>query len=188
MLQLLDEDSEIGVAIAHEELAHFPTIFNAAYGAGLRAKLGLARADDGDLRLAQNLLDLMAEAGADFTLTFRALADAADGTGYAAFRARVAGAPGAVNDWIAAWETRVAAEGGVSVARADAMRAVNPIYIPRNHLVEEALAAAENDRDLAPLDRLLEALSEPFRERAGFERYALPPEPHEVVQATFCGT
>ena len=188
MLPLLADDRDKGVEIAREELADFGAVFNAAYGAGRRAKLGLAQAQDDDGRLAQDLLDRMAEAGADYTLTFRALSDAADGSGTEAFRAQFAKAPDAIEAWLANWAARVGAEGGFSPARAAAMRAVNPVYIPRNHLVEEALDAAENGGDLLPLDRLLEALSEPFRERAGFERYKLPPEPHEIVQATFCGT
>ena len=188
MLPLLAEDADAGVAIAREELEQFSAVFNAAYGAGLRAKLGLAEAREDDLGLAQALLDRMAEAGADFTLTFRALSEAAAGGDAAPFRAQFAHAPEASAAWIAQWGARIAAEGGFSAARAAAMRAVNPLYVPRNHLVEEALEAAERGRDLAPLERLLEALSAPFHERAGFERYALPPEPHEVVQATFCGT
>ena len=184
LLPLLGDDGERSIAVAQEELGHFPEIFNAALGAGWRAKLGLTEAGAGDLGLAQDLLDRMAEAGTDFTGAFRTLSKAAESGEFEAFRSLFADTPDA---WIAAWRARIETEGGFGPRRAAGMRAVNPIYIPRNHLVEEALVAAEND-DLGPLDNLLVALSEPFSERAGLERYALPPETHEIVQATFCGT
>jgi serine/tyrosine/threonine adenylyltransferase len=68
------------------------------------------------------------------------------------------------------------------------MQAVNPAYIPRNHLVEAALNAAIERNDLGPFEQLLEVLSRPFHERAEFERYGLPAAPEERVLQTFCGT
>ena len=188
LLPLLADDVDRAVEIAREELGGFAEAFDAAYGAGLRAKLGLAETHPDDRRLAQDLLDRMASAGADFTLAFRTLSDAAERGEFGAFRSLFAGAPDAPDAWISAWRARIDAEGGLGTERAAAMRAVNPIYIPRNHLVEEALVAAENEGDLRPLDRLSAALAEPFSARGGFERYALPPEIHEIVPATFCGT
>jgi uncharacterized protein YdiU (UPF0061 family) len=73
-------------------------------------------------------------------------------------------------------------------SRAAAMRAVNPAFIPRNHLVEEALAAAVEREDLGPLDALLEVLARPFEDQPGRERHAAPPREQERVRATFCGT
>jgi uncharacterized protein YdiU (UPF0061 family) len=138
----------------------------------------------------------MAENEADFTLAFRRLADAAEGDA-AGFRALFAD-PAVADAWLVRWQARIAAGGGspqprgaaeVSpVARAAAMRAVNPAYIPRNHLVEEALAAAVQQDDLAPFEALLEVLARPFDDQPGRERYALPPEPEQRVRATFCGT
>ena len=68
------------------------------------------------------------------------------------------------------------------------MRAVNPAYIPRNHLVEAALEAAVNRRDFGPFEELLKVVARPYEERPGRERYAAPPEPEERVHQTFCGT
>ena len=68
------------------------------------------------------------------------------------------------------------------------MHSVNPVYIPRNHLVEEALTAAQDRDDLGPLHRLLDAVTAPYDERAGMERYA-EPAPHDFGDyQTFCGT
>jgi len=88
--------------------------------------------------------------------------------------------------WIAAWRERLAAEGDAA-SRAAALRAANPIYIPRNHLVEEALTAAEQG-NTAPFEALAAVLADPFTERPGLERYATPAREEERVLATFCGT
>jgi uncharacterized protein YdiU (UPF0061 family) len=67
------------------------------------------------------------------------------------------------------------------------MDRANPIYIPRNHLVEEALAAATGG-DLDPLQRLLVAVTAPYDERPGFERHASPAPEDFGTYRTFCGT
>ena len=67
------------------------------------------------------------------------------------------------------------------------MDRVNPVYVPRNQLVEDALAAAVGG-DLAPYERLVEAVTQPFEVRPGFEAYALPSPPDAAPYRTFCGT
>jgi serine/tyrosine/threonine adenylyltransferase len=131
----------------------------------------------------------MAEAGADFTLTFRRLcAAAAEGVaGDAAARALFAD-PGVYDAWAPRWRARLAEEGRPPAEIAAAMRAVNPAFIPRNHIVEEALAAATERADYAPFEALVAVISRPFEEQPGRERYAEPPEPAQRVTQTFCGT
>ena len=68
------------------------------------------------------------------------------------------------------------------------MRNANPAYIPRNHLVEEMIAAAVEQGDYGPFEKMLAVLSSPFREQDGAERYGEAPGPSEVVYRTFCGT
>ena len=68
------------------------------------------------------------------------------------------------------------------------MLRTNPVFIPRNHLVEEAIRAAEDDGDFQPFHALLERLAEPFEFDSRDARYALPPRPEQVVRQTFCGT
>jgi serine/tyrosine/threonine adenylyltransferase len=68
------------------------------------------------------------------------------------------------------------------------MRAVNPVFIPRNHRVEAVIEAAVERQDFAPFDELLSVLSKPYQEQPDLARYAEPPQPHERVQQTFCGT
>ena len=72
--------------------------------------------------------------------------------------------------------------------RKAAMRAVNPAFIPRNHLIAESIEAAEEREDFAPFEELMTVLSNPFEDQPGRERFTLPPRPEQVVHRTFCGT
>jgi uncharacterized protein YdiU (UPF0061 family) len=191
LLPLLEQEEgseEAAVASAQEALTAFAAKYETAYIAGLRRKLGLFTERDGDLALAQDLLDRMAANGADFTLTFRRLCDAAAGTdGDAGVRMLFAD-PAAYDTWAAAWRQRLNTDAASAQERAAAMRRANPAFIPRNHLVEAALSAAVERQDFAPFEKMLDVVSRPYEERSGLERYATPARPEEAVRATFCGT
>jgi uncharacterized protein YdiU (UPF0061 family) len=189
LLPLLAGTQEAAIETANEALGTFAGLFEAAYTRGLRRKLGLVRELPDDRPLAQDLLDRMAANGADFTLTFRRLSDAAAGAqGDAGVRSLFTD-PAAYDGWAPRWRQRLAEDGDATKEeRAAAMRATNPAFIPRNHLVEEALAAAVDNGDLKPFETLLGVLSRPYDDQPQRERYAEPPRPHEVVLQTFCGT
>ena len=156
--------------------------------AGLRRKLGLLTERDGDEALAEDLLRRMAANRADFTLTFRRLSDAtASPNGDAAVRTLFTD-PGAYDGWAAGWRERLDKEPADGQERAAAMRSVNPVFIPRNHLVEAALDAASRRQDFQLFEELLDAVTRPYEERAGLERYTVPARPEESVLQTFCGT
>jgi uncharacterized protein YdiU (UPF0061 family) len=141
-----------------------------------------------DFSLVQDLLQRMKANGADFTLTFRLLCDAAAGAeGDAALRALFS-KPDAYDQWAESWRRRLGEEAVSPSERAAAMRRVNPRFIPRNHLVEEVIKAAEVRDDFAPFEALLRVLSQPFEDRPGLDRYATPARPEEQVLHTFCGT
>jgi serine/tyrosine/threonine adenylyltransferase len=179
---------DAAVAVANEVLSTFEPQYEAARLAGLRKKLGLFTASEGDADLADALLQLMAANRADFTLTFRRLSDAA-ATLEANEKVRVLFAdPTAFDNWAADWRHRLAQETIDGQARAQAMRRVNPIYIPRNHLVEAALEAASQRQDYQPFEELLAVVSHPCEEQPGMEKYATPARPEECVLETFCGT
>jgi uncharacterized protein YdiU (UPF0061 family) len=179
LLPLLHEDQKQAVALAMESLGGFRRQYNAAWTAGMRAKLGLP--DDLDQSvvapLTEGLLPLLKADHVDHTTFFRTLAGAARGDAEPVRRLFV-DLPA-----VDAWMTRWRAQG----PDADAMNRVNPVYIPRNHLVEEALAAA-TDGDLGPLERLSEAVAAPYDERPGLERYAAPAPQDFGAYQTFCGT
>lgn len=176
ILPLLDDDQERAVALATEALGTFRVRYSAAFTRGLAAKIGLG--EDAPGELLDELSELMTRSRVDYTGFFRALGRAARGDTEPA-RARVLDL--AAFD---AWAERWRALG----PDADAMDRVNPVYVPRNHLVEEALDAATAG-DLTPLDRLLEAVTAPYDERPGLERYAEPASAEfSAGFQTFCGT
>ena len=179
---------EAALSSANHALASFEPQFVAARGDGLRRKLGFCMERETDAALAEDLLNRMAANRADFTLTFRHLCDAAaDPEGDAGVRI-LFDDPSAYDGWAPEWRQRLEQDGIDGRARAAAMRKANPLIIPRNHLVEAALDAASSRQDFKPFEELLEAVSRPYEERPGFEKYAKPARPGECVLQTFCGT
>ncbi|MEZ5842303.1 MAG: YdiU family protein [Hyphomicrobiaceae bacterium] len=188
LLPLLGPDETAATAEAQAAIDGFPAAYQTAHEAVFRAKLGLTEPHDDDMGLIHELFELMAAGQADFTLTFRRLAEAADEAPAAgASLAGLFSKPAAVTEWLARWRQRLALERVAPAERARRMRAVNPAFIPRNHRVEQALAAAEAG-DLAPFERLLAVLARPYDDQPEHADLMAPPAPHEVVHATFCGT
>ncbi|NBC47462.1 MAG: YdiU family protein [Gammaproteobacteria bacterium] len=188
LLPLLGEDEHAAQKSARAALDTYGNAFEQAYYGGLRAKIGLADARAGDDDLALDLLGRMAQQQADFTNTFRELcALSADDPSTDGPVRELFDDPGAFDDWAQQWRERLAVQTQPEAERQAAMRAVNPAYIPRNHRVQEAIDAAEQG-DLAPLDRLLEVVSTPFDEHPDCIEYRRPPQPHEIIERTFCGT
>lgn len=186
LLPLIDGSEEVALEQAKAALGGFAPAFGAAWRTGLLGKIGIVQEEAGDEALILDLFERMAANRADFTLTFRRLADAAEGRAEGA-RALFAD-PAAFDGWAEGWRARLVREAGGAAERAAAVRAVNPAVIPRNHLVEEALAAAVEREDLGPFEALLAEIGRPFEERAAGDRYTLPPTESERVRATFCGT
>ncbi|MSO91297.1 MAG: YdiU family protein [Acetobacteraceae bacterium] len=180
LLPLLDTNGEKSVASAKEALAGFGPVFEAVYRGGLRRKIGLLDAHEGDDDLTQALLRAMAENRADFTLTFRKLGDSA-------VARELFADPTAFDAWAARWRVRLGEEGATAEDRRAAMEVENPAVIPRNHLVEEALAAAVEQDDFAPFEALLTVLMRPFDE-PGDTRFTQPPAVDDRAYQTFCGT
>ena len=189
MVPLLADNQDEAVAWANVALGHFGQRFEAAYRDGLARKLGLAGRHEGDAGLADDLLKVMAEQRADFSLVFRRLSllnsddDAADEAVRELFLD-----PTAFDPWVARWRSRLREDPRGDDERRAAMRAVNPAYIPRNHHVEAALEAAVERSDFAPFDELLAVVSRPYEDQPGFERYGSSPEPDGRLYRTFCGT
>jgi uncharacterized protein YdiU (UPF0061 family) len=188
LLPLMDEDQQKAIEQAQDVLTRFSTVFEAAYAAGMRQKLGLSTQTDGDLELAGAFLQLLAADQVDFTLAFRRLSDAA-GTlvSDAALRGMFSNQQG-VGSWMERWRSRTMQEPDDAGDRGARMRAVNPAFIPRNHRIEAMIEAAVEREDFAPFEELLQVLAKPFEDRARFQRYMDPPRQHERVCQTFCGT
>jgi uncharacterized protein YdiU (UPF0061 family) len=179
LLPLFDDDEERAVALAQESLAAFRQQYSAAWLAGMKAKLGLGSsiADDVASSLIDEVLALLQAGRVDYTSFFRRLGTAARGQGEPV--RTLFPEPDAFLAWAERWRALK--------PDADMMDRVNPVYVPRNHLVEEALDAA-TDGDLEPLRRLLEAVTDPFNVRPGVERYAEAAPDSFGPYRTFCGT
>jgi uncharacterized protein YdiU (UPF0061 family) len=188
LLPLLADDQKDAIAIAQDILGEFSGTFDAAYQAGLRQKLGLFTARDGDPALAQDLLAAMAKNQADFTLTFRRLGDAALDPAHDTDVRALFTDPAAFDAWAAGWRARLADEPQDTATRHAAMQAVNPAFIPRNHRIEAVIQAAVNNDDFAPFEELVAVLAKPFEDQPERAIYAEPPLPNERVSETFCGT
>jgi serine/tyrosine/threonine adenylyltransferase len=188
LLPLFDPDEEKGLALANEAIERFGDIFEAEFTGRLRAKIGLATKAEGDADLIRDLLRLMQAGQADFTNAFRRLADVVRPEGEAAFRAAFGPVFG-LDEWLVWWRKRLSADGRKPAAVAAAMNAVNPAIIPRNHRVEEALAAAASETpDLTLFDRLLEALAQPFDPIGDMAGLDQPAPEGGAPYRTFCGT
>jgi uncharacterized protein YdiU (UPF0061 family) len=187
LLPLLGPTTEAAVEVATAELQTFPDRYSAHWRAGWRAKLGLAAAttEPGDDQLADDWFALLQTQRVDLTSATRSLSACLTGHGGAARRLFADPAP--FDAWRDRWQQRLQAEGLDPAATAAAMDLVNPVYVPRNHLVEEALAAATAG-DLDPFERLVRVVGRPFEERGGFERFAEPAPPSAERYQTFCGT
>jgi uncharacterized protein YdiU (UPF0061 family) len=188
LLPLFSDQQDKAIEEAQSALGGFAERFNSAYQAGLRSKLGLFSERDGDEALAQDLLDAMAKNHADFTLTFRRLSDAALDPAEDRSVGQLFADPAVYDEWAVRWRQRISEEPQDPTARRSAMRSVNPAFIPRNHRVEAVIEAAVNRDDFAPFEELLTMLSQPYEDQPAFASYAEPPEPHQRVLQTFCGT
>ena len=176
LLPFFDRDEERAVGLANERLERIATDYAAAFLAVMRRKLGLTDVGPGDAALVDDLLAALV--GADWTLSFRRLADAAEGR-EAGFLGLVS-APSALADWLPRWRARLAVSG-------EKLRAINPAVIPRNHLVEAALEQATAG-DMANFAALLAAVRDPYGAEAGREGYVLPAPVGFGAYVTFCGT
>lgn len=186
LLPLIHSDNDTAVKLATQEVIDFNARYEDVWLDGMRAKLGLTTVEDNDLALVNDLHAAMEGQHVDFTLLFRNLADdlAEDKN-----RTReLFDDPQVFDQWKSKWLTRLALESVDNESRVAAMNAVNPLYIPRNHKVEEALQAAEEESNFGPFETLMEVLSDPYTYREGFEAFAVPAPLDSAPYKTYCGT
>lgn len=177
LLPLIAPDPNDAVAQASKVLETFPERHRAHLADQFARKLALTGSRPEDAALVSDLLEALNAGGADYTATWRLLA--------AHLRSDRTEVPGVPPGWLNRWVERL---DGDRTAAATAMDAVNPAYVPRNHLVEEALAAAVAG-DLAPFERLLGAVREPYVERSQWRDLAASaPAGFTERHVTYCGT
>jgi uncharacterized protein YdiU (UPF0061 family) len=181
LLPLLSTAPEESIRIANAALQHFVDTYREAWISGMRAKLGLSVGQPEDPSLIQDLLSLMQTNKRDFTQTFTALQ-------HRRMSPEVDGETSEERDWINRWKNRVGSEQRGDEVVAAQMASSNPRMIPRNHLVEEALATATVEGTLAKVERLVEVLRSPFADKVEDRLYHSPPIKPDPQYRTFCGT
>ena len=180
-----EEQQEQFLDRAQEVIDEFPEHFRDAYIGGMTEKLGFSSFQDEDWELITDLLELMYETNSDYTLAFRGLTELADLEGKST---ELFALDDAFDPWLKRWRERLDVESIDPEKRHAKMAATNPVFIPRNHLVEEALQSAVEHQNYEPFHELEKILEDPFTYRSSHERFARPPKPEERIAATFCGT
>jgi uncharacterized protein YdiU (UPF0061 family) len=194
LLPLLAESPEAAVEVAQDVLKTYTETYQQAWLAGMRAKCGLSNIADAstptdDKELIEALFNMMAVNNVDFTLVFYYLSQlGAEPSDKDNEVGRLFDDPAQFDGWVVKWRARVGEESATDEERQASMQAVNPVYIPRNHQIEAAIRAAEDQGDFSVFHALHEVLQHPFTQQQGKDRYMQPPEPDEVVRQTFCGT
>lgn len=188
LVPILADDIDAGVEIAQSIADGAPAMFEKKIATTLAAKLGLQTEQDGDFELVLDLLKAMSENEADFTLAFRGLSAALSEPNSPASARGQFNRPDDFDTWAQRWQDRLEGEDAPQTEIITRLNATNPAVIARNHLVEAAIRAAEDNGDFAPFNDLLEAVTKPFDDVPADSIYAQPPKPDEVVLQTFCGT
>jgi serine/tyrosine/threonine adenylyltransferase len=187
LLPLIDADTSRAVERATESITRFSALFREARIRVFRAKIGLQQLAPTDAELITELLSIMHRAQADYTLTFHALGEhmlARPPT----FAVQALFDSADFQAWLRAWAARCEVENISPIERGQLMSGVNPVYVPRNHRIEQVIEAAVIERNFDPFERLLRVGAQPYVEHSEYAQYALPPRPEERVLETFCGT
>lgn len=182
------DDENRATELLTDALAEYMGSYKQAWLKGMGRKIGLASAKAKDIALIQILLGTLQGEHVDFTLFFRRLGDSLVSTEGSTALLGLFDDPEAITGWLDDWQERLKQEERSPEAIAEAMAKVNPIYIPRNHLVEAALQKAEDFADLSDVKQLLNVLAHPYEERTGLEEYARPAPSDFGPFVTYCGT
>ena len=186
LIPFVDPDKNRAIELLTETIDCIKPLYESHWLAGMKSKIGLSTKGSQDEQLITDLLSTMEEGQADFTLVFRRLAQVLRGESGAV--RNLFKDPGAFDLWVQRWQKRLEQEGVSKEAIAESMNRFNPIYIPRNHKVEEALSAAVEQGDMKPFTKMLNVLSHPFIDIQEEEVYAKPPPQSNIPYRTFCGT
>ena len=180
LLPLIDRDTDKAIHTVEETIGLFTTMYQDKWLSMMRAKLGLLGEDNDDLQLIHTLLDWMQNNNADFTNTFYDLSQKSKPVGqyYESDD---------FNEWYEHWQVRLQSNAQPLDEAIGVMKQVNPVIIPRNHKVEQAIEAAYLG-EFKTLHDLLAALEDPYSNHSSLQAYQLPPSPEERIYQTFCGT
>jgi len=181
LLPLIDKDKKKSIRIAEDSINSFKTMYEQTWLKMMKAKLGIFGEEDKDLSLIQNLLNWMQVNKADYTNTFCYLMDQRMGN-------REIYEEPTFLDWYKEWKGRLSKGGKSEDEILSIMKSANPIIIPRNHKIEEALKDAETKDDFSKLKDLLKFLETPYSFQEGINNFQVPAGIGYEEYRTFCGT
>ena len=192
LLPLIHKSRTEAISIVEESLSEFSHLFEHKWLELMLLKIGIQVKKENDQKLIEQLLNLMHKDTVDFTLCFRNLSKVIgsniDELSDTHHFFNLFESSGEISDWVKKLNARLVQEGGSYENIIERMNLVNPKYIPRNHLVEQAIQDAENKGDYTIFNELLDVLNSPFGERVEYEDYSKAPLPRQLVKQTFCGT
>jgi uncharacterized protein YdiU (UPF0061 family) len=199
LLPILDDHEATAVEVAQACLESFPAQFQRNWLAAYRGKLGLLTEEDADAGLIEELLGWMHSTQADFTQTFRRLRPIDLGQSGStaphlnADQQNLADSKSTTTDpkfldWHRRWNERLERQGLALPRVLECMHRHNPVIIPRNHAVQDALDAASQSNNWTPFHALLAALKSPYQEPGALDSLLNPPPPGTPRCRTFCGT
>lgn len=188
LLFLFHENPAEAMEMAQQAANYFETVFQNAWSQAACQKIGLLQTEEEDLSLILDYLELMQKNKVDHTLAFRYLSAAAGETKPPTELFAVFNQSQGLEPWLARWNARILRQGRNAQEIAQAMNAVNPAFVPRNHRVEQAIQAATQKNDFTLMDRLIHVLARPYDDQSHEIDLMQPPKPEERVAQTFCGT
>ena len=184
---LIDQDSDKAGEQAQEVINQFPNKMKVALMTVMCKKIGLKSTNSNSQETLQKLLSIMLDNESDYTLTFRYLSEIIKGKGNTLFKKQFLEHK-QISNWLKEWTDLIKDQSLSKKEIALSMESSNPVFIPRNHLVERAIEAAVENNDFSEMKTLLAILNRPYEEQSSYSDFMKPPKPHEVVHQTFCGT
>jgi uncharacterized protein YdiU (UPF0061 family) len=186
LIPIVNKDKNESIKLLTEVLQLIKPVYTNYWLSLMRSKIGLSKEEQNDIELITNLLEIMEEEKADFTNSFRLLSKALIGDTKSI--KKLFNNSRRFDGWMMVWQERISQEGVDEEKIASSMNKVNPMYIPRNYKVEEALKASVFNNDMEPFNKLYSVLQNPYDEIIGLESFAEPAPESTIPYRTFCGT
>ena len=187
LVPLIDQDLDKAGEQAQTVINQFPSKMNIALMAVMCKKIGLDSTKTNSQETLTKLLRIMLDNKSDYTLTFRYLSEIIKGKRDSSFKQQFL-EHNQISNWLKEWKELIKDQDLAKKEIVLSMESSNPVFIPRNHLVERAIEAAVENNDFSEMKTLLTILSKPYEEQSKYGEYMKPPKPLEVVHQTFCGT
>ena len=187
LLGLIDKDTEKATSKAQKVINNFPNKMSEAVMSVMCKKIGLDSTKTNSQEASTKLLRIMLDNKSDYTLTFRYLSEIIKGKRDSSFKQQFL-EHNQISNWLKEWKELIKDQDLAKKEIVLSMESSNPVFIPRNHLVERAIEAAVENNDFSEMKTLLTILSNPYEEQSKYGEYMKPPKPLEVVHQTFCGT